>query len=382
MTRRIIVTALKISAALLLIAIIGLSIFLRIEQYRLRRKAEAIIWDMRTLLTSDRSAARVDEFAKKWNFEGAPCSLDRCSYRLTLTNRTVASRRHLDEGRAYQWNRTLFNFTRALGAPITNIDFQMGVRNGVVDFSSVLVELEITQREEYPSFLWGEAVLFDGDIGTQQAPSKLLALRAEHPGFVIEKHRGLTNLDTFGPIYALYNLRAQLSLKAQPSDIARLMQFNLDCITRLRSCTEKDLMPTSWEQWEADEKIPVTDPACSAAVLDRVASIADFSVIFRVNSLDLEIPATYGPTRLIRTEFKTLVGARNTRYRFHGIPEQSSREVPRTGDTNQRIRVGREYIFFLHDQFYGQRPVRAIYPCGILEVTPANLALAKRVGTP
>jgi hypothetical protein len=49
---------------------------------------------------------------------------------------------------------------------------------------------------------------------------------------------------------------------ADPSDVARLMDFNLACLTRQVACrTREDVMPTAWKQYLA-EKMLSSAPAC------------------------------------------------------------------------------------------------------------------------
>lgn len=73
------------SSAAMLVA--GLSVYLRIEQYRFRGQAERLLSDVRELELNKASAAEVRLVAKKWGFkewQGSPCTENDCAYHFQL----------------------------------------------------------------------------------------------------------------------------------------------------------------------------------------------------------------------------------------------------------------------------------------------------------
>ena len=77
-----------------LIFVAGLSVYLRIEQYKFRRQAEQLLSDVRELELKKASAAEVKVVLTKWGFRewgrgpGQPCTEDECMYRLELVPKT------------------------------------------------------------------------------------------------------------------------------------------------------------------------------------------------------------------------------------------------------------------------------------------------------
>ena len=74
------------SAAIL---VAGVSVYLRIEQYRFRSQAEQLLADVRQLELEKASAAQVKVVVNKWGFEQwrdpvNPCTEDECIYRIEL----------------------------------------------------------------------------------------------------------------------------------------------------------------------------------------------------------------------------------------------------------------------------------------------------------
>ncbi len=72
-----------------IIFVIGLSVYLRIEQYKFRRQAERLLSDVRELELKKASAEQVRVVVMKWGFKewreepdhpGHPCTEDNCLY--------------------------------------------------------------------------------------------------------------------------------------------------------------------------------------------------------------------------------------------------------------------------------------------------------------
>jgi hypothetical protein len=79
------------------IFVAGLSVYLRIEQYKFRRQAERLLSDVRELELKKASAAEVKVVLTKWGFEawgqapGKPCTEDECIYRFELVPNVAQS---------------------------------------------------------------------------------------------------------------------------------------------------------------------------------------------------------------------------------------------------------------------------------------------------
>src|ERR1700722_3850884 len=76
-----------------IILVVGLSVYLRIEQYRFRRQAERLLSDLRELELKNAGATQLKVVLTKWGFNkwgeepdqpGHPCTEDNCLYRFEL----------------------------------------------------------------------------------------------------------------------------------------------------------------------------------------------------------------------------------------------------------------------------------------------------------
>jgi len=94
-----------------------------------------------------------------------------------------------------------------------------------------------------------------------------------HPNYLVGTFPELFNADTGGsPTVVIW---AEFSPDANTGDVSRLMQFDLSCLTRLRSCKERDLMPTVWAQSAEDIRESPKSLTCTPELSKYVAQLAD-----------------------------------------------------------------------------------------------------------
>ena len=77
-----------------------------------------------------------------------------------------------------------------------------------------------------------------------------------HPSYRVFVNTGRVNQDTGGGPRAPY-IQVDMGPDASKSDSERLLQFDLSCLRWLRPCTQRDLLPAAYGQYEADLKAHV-----------------------------------------------------------------------------------------------------------------------------
>jgi len=103
---------------------------------------------------------------------------------------------------------------------------------------------------------------------------------ALHPDYLVGKPSACEGCE------ALY---VRFTPYVDPADLSRLMQFNLDCITRWRACrTQNDIMPVVWAQIEAEDQLPYKRRRCSAEVIELTARDAENAAIIEIASAGKE----------------------------------------------------------------------------------------------
>jgi hypothetical protein len=123
-----------------------------------------------------------------------------------------------------------------------------------------------------------------------ERPAQTLAGSVRHPDYAIGTHVMVFNADTGGGPRAS-EIWVELSPYSTPDTVSQLMQFNLRCITRVRSCRDGDLMPTVLTQLKEDENTVPANPDCTADLVKHVAHLADVIGVVRVESAELTRPS-------------------------------------------------------------------------------------------
>lgn len=362
-------------ALIALTVVAGVSIYFRIEQYRFRRQTERLLSDVRGLELKKAGAAEVRLIVKKWGFvewgrgPGQPCTNDECSYRFQLVPKTAQGRIFADPfmggagGRVLEWlglrPTTVWAWLRIRGGALRSVSFSVWtLGRGCSGINCTLVADADT---------WGRS-----GWSSRHQPEANLRHSLLHPGYLVGTFPALLNADTGGSPSVI--IWAELSPDANAADISRLMQFDLSCLTRLRSCKERDLMPTVWAQTVEDGRESPKSLTCTPELLRHLAQLADVIAVVRPKTIELSSPRYEGlPSLLPQAEIVSLIKKSRYSRLNNGLAVNVgvySPNVTTTADTGAPIRASQQYLFLLQDNYSGI----ALYPCGVLSVTDANLS--------
>lgn len=224
--------------------------------------------------------------------------------------------------------------------------------------------------------MWGPTVL--KLWSAYERPNDKLRHALLHPNYLVGTFSALFNADTGGcPVVVIW---AEFLRDADTTEVSRLMQFDLRCITRLFSCEQRDLMPIVWAQSIADTRKSSTSISCTPGLSKRVAQLADVIAIIRPTRVELSPPPYRGrPQQLRNLEIVSVIKKPSYPHQLGSYidVDVESAKLMITADAQSTIRSGQEYVFFL--QFRNDPNIAwiALYPCGILTVNDPNLAMAR-----
>ena len=371
-----------IVALSVIILIAGVSAYLRIEQYRFRRQAERLQSDVRELELKKASATEARLVVRKWGFEEwrrpyKPCTEDECIYRLQLMP---------EPARAHGFTDPF------IAAPIAHIFDWLGLRPSLVQswikiqgkalpsvfFSVDTLGRGCTERGGSACMLLGDAATKEGESSwsAHDQPDVKLKHTLLHPTYLVGTFPAWLNADTGGsPAVIIW---MEFSPDANAADVSRLMQFDLSCLTRLRLCKERDLMPTVWAQSVEDIRESPKDLTCTPELSKRVAQLADVIAVVRPKTVELSSPRYDGwPPRLRNLEIVNVIRKPEHPRQLAQLDVAVEGPEITTADTQSPIRKGQRYLFLLQSHHDPNHGWIALYPCGALSFNDANLAMAR-----
>ncbi|MGP0021663.1 MAG: hypothetical protein ACLPHP_24065 [Candidatus Sulfotelmatobacter sp.] len=369
--RAVLVIALSTAALLA-----GVSVYFRIEQYRFRRQAERLLADVRELELKKTSANEVRLVVKKWGFEEwrayKPCTEDDCMYRFQLMPKPAREHNLPDPftggvaARVYDW----------LGLRPTEVEAWLQMRGKVLRFASFTVYTlgrgcggNDCTLKAYAGTKWG------GSFGGHDRPEVKLRHFLSHPSYLVGTYPSA--LGSYG--FSGVAVWAEFSPDANAADVSRLMQFDLSCLTRLRPCRDRDLVPTIWAQTVEDNRESPKSLTCAPESSWRVAQLADMIAVVRPKTIELSPPRYEGwPPHLSCVEIVSVIKKIKFQRQSDLNVDVDSPETTTTADIRSPIRAGQQYIFLMQDQDHSSGWT-ALYPCGVLTLNDANLAMVREV---
>jgi hypothetical protein len=257
---------------------IGVVLFLallasQVEQRFFRSRAELLLSQVQSLELGKTPWLQAQRQLERWAGESKfndQCNGTECSVEVTLFEPVYGfvSRSlifvHLDdylrwrlklsydEGPFVRMEQALFQGFMVMGGRPAKVTAIVGVRDGVVWSKGFSVGIE-TYWHNIPEFnpnRWFEySLLADArsvprfDSHDQARNDLQLTL---HPNYLISRPDGC-EVCILGYV--------KFTPYADPSDLHRLMQLNLSCLTRLRPCLDQsDIMPAAWKQYLAEHR--------------------------------------------------------------------------------------------------------------------------------
>jgi hypothetical protein len=342
---------------------------IQIEQRILRARAELLLSDIRSLELRKSNWSDAQKILARWgawgHYDGS-CNSQRCDYWFQLGDFFYTHQRFVPNA---PWARRAYDF---LGGRIGLIRANVLVMDGLVWGKGFRLYVEVTpEGGPNPAFA-GNGY---GLIGYSESVSRFAAgfespLLELHPHYLVGTPSGCTGC------LAVY---ARFTPFADPTDVNRLMDFNLACLTTRKPCREKgDIMPSAWRQYLAEAKTSSpggTHPRPCAVPLQWQARDSDNAVIVEVVSKRTEkgtetfqVSTVRLLKRLKAASFWEIGTARDIRV-FPGDVSLTRTDLP------EDVSSGSTFIMlFQHARYAGPTgPEVWLQRCGAVPLNDANL---------
>ncbi len=363
-----------------------LLIAIQIDNHLLRRRAERLLTDIRTLEL--RKATFQDaELVYKENLSSSakelnrdPCSEDHCTFSFSLYSQLLTLILSEDDTQPFTNVGRLYAYTLLGGHP-ANIQGRVMVRRGRVWGKTFMASLGATPSYQGSRILIGEAeTLTRAEFSTGEIPPEEAPLQFSlHPEYLVSERTVHINADTGGPYAPM--VWVGFTPYADQSDVDRLTQFDLSCLTRWTACQSvTELMPAASARHAQDEQLlkQVSENyQCSDPAIQQTARQAEHAAVIEVVSNrqnpysdESGEPSVLSSLRLI----ERLKGARRW-----GVGKEREFHL---ADSTQPSRLfapfepGKRYIFLFAEptlRGFGM----ATYPCGIVPLDREKLALVR-----
>jgi hypothetical protein len=208
-----------------------------IQQQILRHRAERLLADIRKLTLRRSTWIDVQGAFSRWgawgHYDGA-CTQQDCSYGIELGDFT-STHRYLTEHLLSL--EPLYVF---FGGRTSLIRAEVDVHDGVIWGKSFWLFVEVPPGQPPRNY---EYTL----IASARSVSRFVGFRsslADHPNYTVKTPGGCTGCTA---------LQVEFTPYADRTDVERLMQFDLSCLTKWHACREKgEIMPAAWTQYLKD----------------------------------------------------------------------------------------------------------------------------------
>jgi hypothetical protein len=231
--------AVKIAVLVLCGAFLCLIASIQIEQHVLRRRAERLLSDIRSLEIHRSSLSDVQRLSGKWgrlaHYQGN-CADGSCSLEILWKDFSL---RHIEFLSRLD---TLHFFILAGGRP-EQVSARVTVEKDAVVGKAFHVLVGVAGDRAQGR--WWDYPLM-GDAYSLASFDQTYGPGAKHPDYIVGRPGGCD-----GPCLEVHFI---FDPSLDRATIDRLMQFDLSCLTRwVRPCrTEGDLMPNAWAQYKKD----------------------------------------------------------------------------------------------------------------------------------
>jgi len=352
----------------LLATIACVLVAVQVEQRILRWRAERLLSEITALRLrqSDWQAAqKIRERWGSWGRYDGSCTSEHCYYEIELKD---FGYRHanLFANRPWAWNL----YQRIGGRP-ARIRADWEVDAGRVWAKGFGVHVEVPPAAGHD---FGYTLIATSDSVSRFPfytywPQLLL-----HPNYIIGTPGGCESC------LAVY---AKFTPYTDPSEIDRLMRFNLSCLTRWDPCRERgDIMSVAWNQyvaemprWQASRQRIM---GCQTYPLEWLGRDSENAALVEIESTKPGREARE-PSRTIEVKLlqrlKGLDKWPTGNLQFQ-LDQQMLYRAVEQGSEN--IAPGRRFVFLLHDWSRWPKPDFRVEPCGAIAATRSNVDAIER----
>jgi hypothetical protein len=327
---------------------------IRVDQYLLRRNAEHLLADLKSLEVRKSTYPDARRVIDRWNasaHQQSPCEPNRCDVEIGAGD-------FFDHHREFFiHHQKLMQVWRILGGRPTLIDGYIRVRRDVVWGKGIR------------AVVFSHSTRYEGDINL------VGRMGTGSPGFVSPLHPeyevgiGRDTIDAVGAY-------ADFTPYADPADVRRLMDIDFSCLTRWRSCrTGADIAPSAWSEATAEREKRATrnsaELPCNPGIVRVLARESRRAVIGEVGRIEL-YPGPFGDSSLANVKLLLRDDLKRCNFGFLSELKDYSFSEP----LPVKERIGERYILFFR---YSDRPyLDEDRACALLPATDENLKAVGR----
>jgi hypothetical protein len=301
--------------------------FVQAQQHVLRHRSEEVLADIQAINLRQSTFEQANQFRQKWAkwiASTGDCASEHCDFYVRFLD---FSARHYS-----QFQRPSLRLAYHLfGGRQTIVYAGISVRNGIVWQKSFGVG--------FYDYLGREPELLEARADT--VPGIDQTLSVTHPEYSMNRaFPGIVWLLRFTPYVA-------------KSDLDRLMQFDLTCISRRRACLSPgEIMPAAWQQSVGEEDAPMPD-RCSQQIAELRVRDAEDVIIVNVVRNQTRVDSKIGTYHAILLTLEASLKRRTS-----WIPGTSRNMLPSSSSVSNTLVPGTRWIMLLtHDGFINDRQV-------------------------
>lgn len=354
---------------LLVCVAVGAFCLSHLRQRVLRHRAEELLADIQSITLRQTQFDTIKPILSRWKrfgeYEG-DCSAKHCKFKITLLNGMFS---------APDWLRYL---TARVGVRRARVIAGFEIIGGVVWSKYFDVDVEMppfwtADRRLFSTTLIGSAESRSHFFPPLYFPDVLL-----HPNYIIGGPGGCE-----GCVAVYFNFTPY----ADPRDIKRLMQFNLQCLTRWNACqNQSDIMPVVWREHSEEQSRLESRPSageCSSRIIELVGRDTENAAIVDVVANREETGAGGGEKYQVST---VRLSARLKRGGFWNLGKSEEvrvfNDAVALGASNlpSDVHPGTKFILlFAHRKWPGENsPTIWLERCGAIPLNESNLEMVKR----
>jgi len=242
MLRRILIGVVLFS----LLSVATTAAAIHIEQRLLRTRAEHLLEDIRSLELRRSTWADAQRVFNRWGAWGrydGSCVSSSCDYEMAFADTLWNHPGFIPNA---IWARRAWGY---LGGRRSLVAAHVLVADGLVlgKGFTVFVEVPPEGGPNAPFCGYGYTL-----IGSSETVSRTFVLVGSLPQLALHPEYAVT---TPGGCTGCLKVNVRFTPSADPSDVNRLMDFNIACLTSREPCRERDdIMPSAWKQYLAEDK--------------------------------------------------------------------------------------------------------------------------------
>jgi hypothetical protein len=221
-----------------------LIVAIRLQQYVLRARSERLLGQVRALDLGGATFADSQRVFQQWPSarDQGPCVPMQCDFEIGISDLSAAHQRFWPN------HPQLWHAYVSLGGRPSLVTARVSVHDGVVWSKFFRVVVAVSPHEMHPFNPYGYELI--GEARTVQAPNA--------QSWSTETSHSQYHIGQPGGCEICVMVYTEFTPYAKPTDIQRLMQFDLSCLTRWRSpCrTQADIMPAAWKQVQSERSGP------------------------------------------------------------------------------------------------------------------------------